>query len=278
MIFDAHVHAWERWPWPAQNDGRAERLLAEMDRVGIAQAVVVCASLNGNDANTEYVAAASLAAPGRLIAFADIDSRWSRHHRQHGIGERVDAAVERWGVKGISHYLDEDDDGEWLAGSLGVALADGLDRHGLVLSIAALPRHMLALGAFARHRPNVPIVLHHMGGISADRSDFAGQVQSIAAMAIHPNVILKISGFPHVAPSAALPFEEVRWLAKVFANAFGPARLAWGSDYPVVERAMAYEDALEVSRRHYDFLSAQDQTLLFGGTIRRLLAGASEAL
>ncbi len=271
MIVDAHVHAWEKWPWKPEKDGSAQRLLDELDRAGVARAIVICAGLNGNDANNEYVVAQSADAEGRLIAFADIDSRWSAHHGQPGIGRRVEDAVEQWGIRGVSHYLREDEDADWLAGPLGIDLAESLSRCGIVLSIAALPRHMPALAAFARHRPDIPILLHHMGGIRSDSPDFAGQVERIAAMAIHPNLVLKISGFPHVAPSAAFPFEAVEWLAETFHRAFGASRLVWGSDFPVVERTMTYADALETTRLHYAFLSSDEQELLFGGNMLRLL-------
>ena len=49
MIFDAHCHAWEHWPYQPQvpdahSRARAERLLWEMDQAGVEKAIL-CGSL-----------------------------------------------------------------------------------------------------------------------------------------------------------------------------------------------------------------------------------------
>src|SRR5436853_39349 len=78
MLIDSHTHAWERWPYePAVPDpesrGRAEQLLWEMDRCGVDKAVLVCARIDHNPGNNEYVADCVRKHPDRLIQFADVD-------------------------------------------------------------------------------------------------------------------------------------------------------------------------------------------------------------
>ncbi len=60
-ILDSHCHAWRRWPYPPlvpdeDSRGTIDQLLYEMDTNGIEQALVVCAAIEDNPDNVEYVA------------------------------------------------------------------------------------------------------------------------------------------------------------------------------------------------------------------------------
>ncbi len=55
---------------------------------------------------------------------------------------------------------------------------------------------------------------------------------------------------------------------------FGPYRMCWGSDYPVVRFFMTYQHALEAFRTHCTFVSEQDKTWILGKTLARLLEQA----
>ncbi len=82
MILDAHCHTWARWPYqPAVPDpdsrGAAANLVWEMDRAGVERAVIICAAIGENADNNDYAAAQAGRFDGRLVPFADIDSRWA---------------------------------------------------------------------------------------------------------------------------------------------------------------------------------------------------------
>ena len=60
MIIDCHTHAWRKWPYnppvPDHNSrGQVEQLLWEMDRNKVAKAVLVCARIDHNPDNNDYV-------------------------------------------------------------------------------------------------------------------------------------------------------------------------------------------------------------------------------
>ncbi|MGE3271097.1 MAG: amidohydrolase family protein, partial [Chloroflexota bacterium] len=52
---------------------------------------------------------------------------------------------------------------------------------------------------------------------------------------------------------------------------YGPERLHWGSDYPVLRKAMTYQQALEAVRTHCDFISAPDMDRILGESLHDLL-------
>jgi predicted TIM-barrel fold metal-dependent hydrolase len=55
-------------------------------------------------------------------------------------------------------------------------------------------------------------------------------------------------------------------------DAYGPDRLCWGSDYPVVRFSMTYQHALEAFRTHCDFIPAADREKILGASLARLLS------
>ena len=58
----------------------------------------------------------------------------------------------------------------------------------------------------------------------------------------------------------------------LFVSNYGPDRLCWGSDYPVVRRAMTYRQALEAVRVHCPFIPTEHKERILGGNLERLLA------
>jgi predicted TIM-barrel fold metal-dependent hydrolase len=75
-----------------------------------------------------------------------------------------------------------------------------------------------------------------------------------------PNIHLKLSGFHYASPperSWDFPYADERWLYEEAYEAFG-SRMVWGSDFPVVKKAMTHKQALEAFRTHCRFVSEED--------------------
>ena len=88
----------------------------------------------------------------------------------------------------------------------------------------------------------------------------------IRALASFPNVTCKVSGmvteadWHHWQPADLVPYLEV-----VF-EAFGPARIMFGSDWPVCTVAGAYADIAGIVQDYVDALSADEQAAVWGNT------------
>lgn len=275
MIIDAHCHAWEHWPYrppvpDLQSRGRVEQLLWEMDRSGVDRAVLVCARIGDNAGNNDYGARCAAEHPDRLVQFADVDSSWSRTYHRPGAAARLAAVVQRYRLKGFTHYLR--DDPEWLTSEAGLAFWTRAADLNLIASIALSPDWQPALRQLAARFPTLTFLCHHMAGARAD--DSAG-LDEIVASAVCPNVWLKLSGFHYVASRPwDFPHADAKAVARRLYEAFGPNRLCWGSDYPVVRFYMTYQQSLEVVRAHCEFIPADEQDMILGGNMGRLLAEA----
>jgi predicted TIM-barrel fold metal-dependent hydrolase len=275
MIIDSHTHAWTDWPYEppvpdAESRGRVEQLLWEMDRWGVDQAVLVCARIDRNPQNNDYVAECVRQFPERLVQFADVDCSWTETYHTPGAAGRLAAAARQYRLKGFTHYLKRDLG--WFEGEEGLAFFKTAADLGLIASLALGPEWQPALRALARRFPSVPFLCHHMAG--ARVGDEPG-LEEILRSAEVPNVYVKLSGFHYASRvSWEYPYLDTRETVRRLYEGFGPERLCWGSDYPVVRFHMTYQQALEAFRTHCDFIPEADQERILGGSLHGLLAAA----
>ena len=172
MIIDSHTHAWPRWPYqpPVPDDesrGKVEQLLHEMDLHDVDKAVLICARIDRNPENNDYVAACVKRYPERLIQFADVDCSWTETYHTEGAADRLKTAAEAYSLKGYTHYLRGDDDGSWFFSAEGQRFFQTTADLGLIASIAMGSHQHEALRKLAAQFPTVPFLCHHMGGARA---------------------------------------------------------------------------------------------------------------
>jgi L-fuconolactonase len=274
MIIDSHTHAWSYWPYEPpvpdpESRGIAEQLLWEMDRAGVDQAVLVCARIDHNPHNNDYVAECVRRYPDRLIQFADVDCSWADTYHTPGAAERLAEAAQRYHLKGFTHYLKSDY--EWFLSPDGLAFFQTAADLRLIASLALGPGWQPALRELAERFPTVPFLCHHLAG--AKVGDREG-LEEILRSAELPNIYIKLSGFHYASRTSwDYPYPDTRELVERLYHRFGPERLCWGSDYPVVRFNMTYRHALEAFRTHCD-IAQEDQDSILGGSLARLLSEA----
>ncbi len=276
MIIDSHTHAWEYWPYEPpvpdfKSRGRVEQLLWEMDRNDVDKAVLVCARIDHNPGNNDYVADCVKKYPDRLIQFADVDCSWTSTYHTPGAAQRLAEAAEKYQLKGYTHYLKNDY--EWFESEEGLKFFEKTAELGLIASLALGPRWMPALRRLAEQFPSVTFLCHHMAGARTDEELPHPNLQEILKSAAVPNIYIKLSGFHYVSQvSWDYPYSETFWIVRKLYEHYGPERLCWGSDYPVVRFSMTYQHALEVFRKHCTFVPEAHKKLILGGNLQRLLS------
>ena len=281
MIIDSHCHAWERWPYePPVPDfhgkGRFEQLLNEMDLNGVDQAFLVCAGIEHNPRNNDYIARMSRLYSGRIRQVADVDCSWSETYHTPGAASRLRQAAEQWSLQAFTHYMKPDDDGSWLFGEDGLAFFGTAVEMGLIASIACAPHHHAALHRVAERFPRLTILIHHMGHSGVGNKE---RLEQVLASARYANIGVKVSGFYYSTQQGFwdFPYEDsIREIVQPLYDTFGPRRLYWGSDYPVCLRNMTYRQAIECFRSYCGFIDEADQALIMGENLRRLLDSGSD--
>lgn len=284
MIFDAHCHAWRRWPydrWVPDPDtrGSIEALLYEMDTHGVDAATVVCARIGGgmggdgfiNEDNNDYVTAFARSHPDRIQALVDVDCSWRHEYHTSGGADRLRAELDRTGARGFTHYFGPVNDG-WLRSDLGRDFFRAAAERGAVASLSIRTPWFEDLADIAAAFPSVPILVHHMSHPRRDSAKYESDTAALCALARHPSIGVKVSGFNYNSTKKwDFPYPQAQLLLRRIHEAFGPGRLYWGSDFPASRDMLTYTQAIEVVRTHCGDLGEGDVALILGGNLARLL-------
>lgn len=114
-----------------------------------------------------------------------------------------------------------------LAGARTVAAA------GLVFDATVRSGQLPELADFARHVPELSIVLDHLGKPPVAAGAVAPWARNLERLLVCPNVSVKVSGLsPEAAPDKPLT-EQIRPFLAAALDVADPARLMLGSDWPV---------------------------------------------
>jgi L-fuconolactonase len=159
-------------------------------------------------------------------------------------------------------------DDEWI---LNPRLAPGIramEQCGLCFDALIRPRHLPVLNRFLANHPNLPVVIDH-----AAKPDIAGEEIEAWSRQIHEvaacsGAFVKLSG---LATEAAPDWtaDTLRPYAEALFDAFGPQRIMWGSDWPVLNVAGDYEGWHAAAQSLTAELSADDRDWVFGRTAAR---------
>ena len=277
MIIDSHSHAWPRWPYqpPVPDDdsrSRIEQLLFEMDENGVDQAVIICARIERNPDNNDYVAEQAARHPDRIHQFPDVDCSWTDEYHTPGASLRLHEAADKWPIKGFTHYLRNELD-DWLTSREGMDFFRVAAERNLIASIAGGPQWQPELRKVAQAFPSMPILCHHLAGVRASAGNAASGLLEVLESSKLPNIHVKVSGFYYGAANVwDFPYADSVSIFRPIYEAFGPYRLCWGSDFPVCGKSRAtYRQTIEVLRTHCTFVTDSDMKWILGGTLQQLL-------
>lgn len=294
---DTHTHAWGpptlEHPWVNESIANsvanfdvdlvydAERLLADMDRLRIDEAVVVgypIVEWTDNwytiDCATEY---------DRLSGVVMLD------HFDGDAVERAREALSTDGVVGMriapgQHYDYMWRDGPTDPGGDPTWLLDAVDEREFwevareqdsVVTVSAGQDTLDQVQTLVETYPDLTYVFDAYGPLDADASE--EQYEAFASLASFDNVGVKASHTPYVS-NEEFPYEDVHDLLYWVIDEFGRDRVAWGSDFPNVTQHpddVTYPEAYNWVA-HADGLSGTERRYLEGDAWAAMAADATD--
>lgn len=111
--------------------------------------------------------------------------------------------------------------------------------------------------------PEARFVLDHCAKPDIRRGEKEPWLSQLHAVATLPNVVCKISGLVTEAAWETWSAEEVLWYARQAADAFGPTRIMFGSDWPVNEAAGGFVRWYQLAEALAGSWSKSDQESFF---------------
>lgn len=268
-VVDPHVHVWKndpRFPWPKElanppkEDALPSTLLGLMQRHGVEKTVIVHVIYYRWDCR--YAADAVRRHADRFMGVCRVDptsptaadelSRWVREYGFHGVR--------------LSPYSGPG--GDWIndhkamdpifrrAAELGVPMcilcdADRLGDVGRVIE---------------RHAERLDVCIDHMADCPIDEPQ---SLKKLLALARYPRVYVKLSHLWSLSRES-YPYRDTHAQVRRLYDAFGPRRLMWGTDWPMVEQYCGYGKALALYRDEIDFFTDEDRRWILGGTAQKL--------
>lgn len=154
---------------------------------------------------------------------------------------------------GVRPMIQDIADPDWMLRPALTPVFRAVAEAGIVFDALVKPPHLDNLHRLLERHPDLNTVIDH-GGKPCIRAgiDGAGGLREWAPkmrrLAGHPQAACKFSGLlTEAAPGATVA--DLQPYADVLLDAFGPKRLLWGSDWPVVCLAGGYDHWVEVSTR-----------------------------
>ena len=137
---------------------------------------------------------------------------------------------------------------------------------GKTFDICFLPGQLPVACELAKACENTKLILNHCGvpDIAGDGLD--PWKQDIKALSQIPNVICKLSGLMAYCAPGTSSLETIEPFVDHALNCFGPNRMVWGSDWPVVNLAKGLPEWIAVTRKILGKLSADEASSIAYGT------------
>ena len=272
-VVDAHVHLWQRertpqdWIDPESmkaidRDFWLDDLRHVLARNGVASAVIVQASNSARE--TSDLLGASLPESVRaIVGWLDLEDP--------DIGGAIEAAQALPnGAKlaGTRHLAHVDPDVHWLTREpVGRGLA-ALEAAGLSFDFVVTADQLADCARVAGEHPEQVFVLDHVAKPDLRSGQLAHWELGLRALAAHPNVYAKLSGLTMEADWTSWTVGDLEPAVTIALECFGPERLMFGSDWPLVEVCGGYAAWLAAARELLSTLSATERLAIFSGTAR----------
>ena len=181
-------------------------------------------------------------------------------------------------LKGLRPMLQDLAQDDWIATAPRRDAIGAMHDAGLRFDALVLPRHLVPLGHFVERYPHLPVIIDHAAKrplAAGDGDDRHALWRSgMKTLASFDHVHCKLSGLlTEMHPDQYHDVETALQVLKpMFADLlawFGPQRLVWGSDWPVLTLAQSYSFWAEVTDRLLADLGPGDRQAILGENAER---------
>jgi L-fuconolactonase len=265
MRIDAHQHFWRiadrngAWPPPElaaiHRDFKPYDLAPILERHGIVRTVLVQSMPNEHDTRFMLDLAKRHAFIGGVVGWVDM--------KRTDAPERIAALATDSRLKGLRPMLQDLDDDCWIDDPALAPAVQAMHAHHLSFDALVLPRHLPALIAFAERFPDLPIVIDHGAKPGIAQGTMEPWRHDIARLAAMPQVHCKLSGLVTEA-GAGWDVARLQPYVDHILDVFGPRRVIWGSDWPVLKLASNYADWIVASKTLLARLNEVERADIFG--------------
>ncbi|MFO0422190.1 MAG: amidohydrolase family protein [Planctomycetia bacterium] len=271
MKIDSHQHFWNysaaEYPWIGPGMERLGRDYIPADLAAVAGA-------EGVEGSVAVQARQSLAESRWLLGLAEENPLirgvvgWV-DLRSEGVATVLAELSTHGKFVGVRHVVQDEPDLRFLLGADFVRGVRQLGAFRLTYDLLLYPPQLPAAAELVGMLPEQPFVLDHLAKPRIKTGAIEEWRRDIQALARHDNVCCKVSGMVTEAAWRGWKATDFRPYLDVVLEAFSPARLMFGSDWPVCLLAGEYTEVVGIVSEFVSPLSIAEQDQIWGGTARR---------
>ncbi len=284
MPIDAHFHSWQLargdygWLTPAlapiYRDVSAADWQAQAAPCGITGGVLVQAA--PTEAETHFLlhlAEQSQAAEGEVDGIGVIGILgvvgWVDWLALDA-AERVRLLARHRKLKGLRPMLQDIADPAWVLQAAVQPAIEAMEACGLVFDALVKSAHLPHIVTLAQRHPSLRIVIDHGAKPNIAAGEWQPWADGIEHIARQTSASCKLSGLFTEAGPGAPGADLQRWIDHLL-TCFGPTRLLWGSDWPVLELSgKSYADWWHATQRLLARLAPAERDAILGGNAARI--------
>jgi len=271
MIVDAHQHFWDPargdYGWlkpdnPLHRVFSANDLWPLMAQAGVDATIIVQAA--PTSAESDYMLGIARNTPWILgvVGWIDLAAADAAQDVKRRAGDPL--------FLGARPMLQDLADPDWIL-SPGLAPAlNAIAAEGLVFDALILSHQIAAITELAKGHPQLSIVLDHAAKPPfGDVDAMARWMSEIAKLGALPNVTCKVSGLLTELRPGGSRDDVVRAIG-ILCDQFGPERLLWGSDWPVLTLAGDYQGWFKLAHDAIAAMGSDAVAAVMGGNALRI--------
>jgi len=270
VVVDAHHHLWHPaahpQPWldspvlaPIRRPFTVRDLKLATMGTGVDRTVLVQAV--GSAAETEQLLAITDPMVAGVVGWVDLTS-------PAVAGCLTDVRGSK--LVGVRHGVRSEPDDRWLCRPDVRAGLRAVAASGLVFDLLVCAQQLPAAIETVRAVPELTFVLDHLGNPPIASGELEPWASAMRTLAAEPNVVVKLSGLVTEADWTQWTVKDLRPYVDVALDAFGPARLMYGSDWPVCLLAGTYGQVRAAADLLTATLSTKERADVFHHTATRV--------
>jgi len=270
---DAHQHFWRisesaDYPWmsPAQTLLYRDHLPVDLQpflaRHGIDGTLLVQASPTSHETH-------ALLALAQQTPFVKGVVGWCKF-TDASAPETISSLARSPLLRGLRPMVQDIADDAWLLRDDLRPAFEALIRHHLVFDALIHPRHLWGLAELIDRYPMLNVVVNHGAKPAIHAGELGAWRRDIAAIAARRGTVCKLSGLVTECGCGDRSPARLRPVVDHLLHCFGPDRLLWGSDWPVVNLAGGYDEWMATATELLAGLESAERNAVFGGNAERI--------
>lgn len=247
---DSHQHFWQlsrgdySWLTPElevlYKDFLPEQLAFELSASGVKQTILVQAADNEEEThflleianNTEFVAG--------VVGWIDMEDPL--------VICKLEKLAKNSYFKGIRPMLQDIDDVNWVLKDEFTPIFQFMAEKKLTFDALIRDVHLSNIHVLACRHPTLNIVIDHCAKPDLSKAPSEFWKNRLADIASCENAFIKLSGLLTEAPQGQVNVEVIQPYFDLIIDAFGPDRIMWGSDWPVIKLNDDYDTWVSLTK------------------------------